>query len=176
MGNPWFPSSAAHVTVTQVLIEMRNNRLDMSAESERGSYVGLNGPDRGELVVIQPPCGVSFHIRSGYVSKHLALIANTVCTQRHTADPVSRPQGLPYPPGGFSFFGYDAPHCELFICAVMSPHWAQCKRWSTSLLAAVTVVSQVTRPVEVGFPLFLKFLRYREPTLSGIFLSTQILK
>lgn len=52
MGNPWLPSSTAHVTVTQVLVEVRICRSDMSAERERGSYVGLTGPNMVELVVV----------------------------------------------------------------------------------------------------------------------------
>lgn len=56
MGKPWLPSSAAHVTVMQVLIEVRIYRLDTSGASERGSCVHLVGPNRGVLVMSQPAC------------------------------------------------------------------------------------------------------------------------
>lgn len=84
MGKPWLPSLAAHVTVMQVLIEVRIYRLDTSGASERGSCVHLVGPNRGALVVSQPACRVSFHIRSGCVSKQTLLSSLTLSAHRDT--------------------------------------------------------------------------------------------
>lgn len=52
--------------------------------SAKQEALWLQGPERSEPALSQPACGVSFHIRSGYMSKHLLLIAGSVYTQKHS--------------------------------------------------------------------------------------------
>lgn len=125
----------------------------------------LQGPERSEPASSQPACGVSFHIRSGDVSKHLPLIAGSVYTQKHsTRSSYMTATPLTAFSWGFSFFRHVV-SCWIIqpYPDVIPPRFVYSFRRSMFDLYCYCcyersqVIESAKQLVKFGFPLFINW-------------------